>query len=279
MKNYAYVSLIATNNYIGAAITMMEAWKQTKPAYPFYLMVTENITAENRTILEVLGYKLLDINEWRPPVYDAQKANITDEGVLLWHGKDRETRGWQHVFSKLLCWSLIQFDRVCYLDIDILLFKNIDDVFDLIPPAWLGPDVNGFSASQIFMIEPNITVFNKLIEFATNFEGNKDILFTDEGILHKFFKEDVEFNKTIPLTYIYNWDRCCTDYTFVEDSFKIRGIHMTGTDKPWLHNREYVANFGVEWYPAAFIWNYYISIYNRGVLKLNQKGFDLPYIK
>jgi len=278
MKNYAYISLIATNNYIGAAITMMEAWKQTKSEYPFYLMVTENITSENRNILEVLGYKLINIEEWRPTIYDKQKSSITNNDVLLWHGTDKESRGWQHVFSKLLCWNLTQFDRVCFIDIDVLLFKNIDDVFDLVTPAWLGPDVNGFSASQIFVIEPNKTVFNKLIEFAENMKGNDQILFTDEEILHNFFKTEVEFNKTIPLTYIYNWDRCSTDFTFIEDSFNIRGIHMTGTDKPWLHNRDYVKNFTIEWYPAAFIWNYYISIYNLGVTKLNQKGFNLPLI-
>lgn len=279
MKNYAYISLIATNNYIGAAVTMMEAWRRTKSQYPFYLMVTENISKENREILEVLGYKLIDIQEWRPQVYDEQRVNFTNDEFLVWHGTGGEDKGWSHVFSKILCWNLTQFDKVCFLDIDILLFHNIDDVFELMTPAWLGPDVNGFSASQIFVLEPNKTMYQKILQFAANYPGKADTLFTDEDLLHDFFKEEVEFNKSIPLTYIYNWDRCCTDYTFIEDSFNIRGIHMTGTFKPWLNDTNYVENFTQSWYPARFIWYYYISIYNLGITRLNQKGYHLPYIE
>lgn len=280
MDNYAYVSLIATNNYIGAAITMMEAWKPLKSKYPFYLMVTDNITKENRTILEILGYKLLNIKEWRPQPYDFQKSQMTGEDISLWHGTDNvETRGWRHTFSKLLVWNLTQFEKVCWLDLDILFFRNIDDVFEFKTPAWLGPDINGHSASQIFVIEPNSVVFQKLIDFAEHFPINQQKLFTDEEVLHTFFKEEVNNNKTIPLAYVYNWNRCGDDCGFIQYSFDIRGVHMTGTEKPWLSSRKFVATYSTNWYAATFIWNYYISLYNLGVTKLKQKGFDLPLVK
>lgn len=279
MNNYAYVSLIATNNYIGAAVTMMESWRQLNSKYPFYLMVTDNITDENRTILQLLGFKLIDIKEWRPESYDAQRSTITDERVLIWHGtNDVETRGWRHTFSKLLVWNLTQFDKVCWLDLDIIFFRNIDDVFNFPTPAWLGPDINGHSASQIFVIEPNSVVFNKLIEFAEHFPNDENKLYTDEEVLHSFFRQEVEYNKIIPLYFVYNWNRCGIACEFIENSLKIRGIHMTGTEKPWLRSRSFVSHYNVGWYPAYFIWNYYISLYNAGASKLNQKGFNLPII-
>jgi len=47
-------------------------------------------------------------------------------------------------------------------------------------------------------------VFNKLIKFAEHFPNDEKKLYTDEEVLHSFFQQEVEYNKIIPLYFVYN---------------------------------------------------------------------------
>ena len=103
MNNYAYVSLIGTNNYIYPAICLMTSWKRTNPKYPFYIMVTKDITQDNRDILCALGYKIIDIDEYVPTNYQETLANSeVDEKEGSLHGRTAQDNGWRHAYSKLI---------------------------------------------------------------------------------------------------------------------------------------------------------------------------------
>ena len=47
MNNNAYITLLSTNNYLYGCIGLMYSWKATNSKYPFYCVVTEDITKEN----------------------------------------------------------------------------------------------------------------------------------------------------------------------------------------------------------------------------------------
>lgn len=278
MKNYAYVSLLATDNYIGAAITLMECWKDLNSPYPFYMMVTENISSEKIEMLKVLGFHVIHIHEWQPKEYVRLKEEAkNDKETVSWHGTDVFSNGWQHIFSKLLIWNLTQFDKVCWVDLDILFFRNIDDVFDLPSPTFLEPDANDYVASQLIVVEPNTILFNKLKEYGDKFiptEATGHTIFTDEDIIHSFFKTEIEnCQHFIPLSYSYAWNRCSVALEFMQYAHKLHGVHITGPAKPWLLGNAYIQNFSGQWYPAKAIWSYYVSCYNIGAKKLIAKGF------
>lgn len=57
-------------------------------------MITPNISQENRLILEVLGYKLIDIEEYLPTNYNRilNNVNLSDKDYLM-HGKDAKDNG------------------------------------------------------------------------------------------------------------------------------------------------------------------------------------------
>lgn len=278
MKNYAYVSLLATDNYIGAAIVLMECWRELKSPYPFYMMVTENISQEKIEILEVLGFKIIHIDEWQPTEYVNMKESLKDDKEAMhWHGTNPLSNGWQHIFSKLLIWNLTQFDKVCWVDLDIIFFRNIDDVFDLPGSTFLEPDANDYVSSQLIVAEPNEHLFKALKEYGDKFiptEETHHSIFTDEDIIHSFFHDEIaNCKKFIPITYSYAWNRCSIALEFMQLSHQLHGVHITGPAKPWLLGNDYIRNFSSQWYPAKAIWNYYVSCYNVGVKKLMAKGF------
>jgi len=67
------------------------------------MMVTENISQEKIEILEVLGFKIIHINEWQPTEYVNMKESLKDDKEAIhWHGTNPLSNGWQHIFSKLL---------------------------------------------------------------------------------------------------------------------------------------------------------------------------------
>jgi len=76
---------------------------------------------------DVIGLDLLRKVGWKTVLID--EVESTD---ALFGG----TRGrFSRVFNKLHLFGLTQYDKVCMLDIDMLVTKNIDDVFDVSAPA------------------------------------------------------------------------------------------------------------------------------------------------
>ena len=69
MSNNAYITLMSTNNYIYGCIGLMYSWKNTNPKYPFYCVVTKDITKENIKILEAIGYKVIIDDLYIPKSY------------------------------------------------------------------------------------------------------------------------------------------------------------------------------------------------------------------
>ena len=70
-------------------------------------------------------------------------------------------------FSKLNIWTLTSYSKIVYLDSDILVLKNIDDLFEREELSAgsedLWPDVFN---SGVLVIEPSQTTFERLIERA-----------------------------------------------------------------------------------------------------------------
>lgn len=283
MGNYAYVSLIGTNNYIYPAICLMTSWKRTDPKYPFYIMVTKDITAENRKILSTLGYRLIDIDEYVPTNYQNTLNNspINDKELSL-HGGAHQDNGWRHAYSKLMIWNLTQFDKLCWLDLDIMVWHNIDDVFDYPATCWLEGDRNKYIYSQLMLVEPNKEIFNLLIDYCNNYTRTDEgyTLYTDEMVLASFFEHSRKNAvKTIPLTYCYQLNQTDTVVSpIIRDFPHIRAVHLSVQQKPWIYGKKWVENFNIEWYISRFMWIYYIDILNEGIEELNEKGFNIQKV-
>ena len=70
-------------------------------------------------------------------------------------------------FTKLNIWTLTSYTKIVYLDTDVLVLKNIDDLFQRdelsAGPEDLWPDVFN---SGVLVIEPSMSTFTRLIKEA-----------------------------------------------------------------------------------------------------------------
>lgn len=137
-------------------------------------------------------------------------------------------------FTKLHLWKLTQYAKVVFLDADVLVLQNIDDLVDK-PELSAAPDVGWPDCfnSGVFVAQPSMQTFEALEAKATSahhgsFDGG------DQGILNDFFP---------------NWNRISFLYNVTPSAFysyapafkrfnkEIKALHFIGARKPW-HSRQ-----------------------------------------
>jgi glycogenin glucosyltransferase len=136
-------------------------------------------------------------------------------------------------FTKLSCWKLTQFDKCVFLDADVLVVQNCDDLFDW-DELSAAPDVGWPDCfnSGVFVFKPNLQTYSNLLKFASergSFDGG------DQGLLNLYFA-DWRTNAARRLPFIYNTS-ISTVYSYLP-AFKqfqkeIKIIHFLGPFKPW----------------------------------------------
>ena len=298
MNNYAYITMMTTNNYLYGCIGLMYSWKATNPKYPFYCVVTENITEENIRILQEIGYNII-----REKLYIPQSYWLTlqaaESGVInLPHGEshaDLSKNGWQYGWTKLKIFNYIQFDKLLYIDADSYIVRNIDDTFDR--PAWSSiPEydahITGLHrlSSAFLVIEPNVETYSEVIQVA---EDNPIIvhpasgleqLSADYDILNMYRSDWYEHSELwiADYSYIDSLTLRSNDFLFplmINSLSKARAIHLTGS-KPWISGTSYVQNFCGEWGLWKELYLIYIQFVNKALEDIHYRGIALlPLIK
>ena len=168
-------------------------------------------------------------------------------------------------FTKINLWRLVQFDRLVYLDADVVALRAPDELFESDSRLAAVPDVGWPDCfnSGVLALTPNMGDYYALSALARNgvsFDG------ADQGLLNTHFP----LNNWERLSFRYN----CTpsgnyQYTPAYRHFgsTIHMIHFIGRDKPWLAGRDGVGAGGVYQELSARWWAVYDSHFQVG----NQK--------
>ena len=88
--------------------------------------------------------------------------------------------------SKFYVYSLEEFDKVCFLDADMIMQKNIDFIFKM-PYDFIGTICgSGMLSGDIWMVKTDKENFNKIKEKYAEFDN-------DEQVLNTLFLEEALF--------------------------------------------------------------------------------------
>lgn len=136
-RNFAYVTLLSSEDYIDAVLVLNESLKMVNAQYPLVCAVTNNLNkTELITRLIAAGIRI----EWIEPLeYSVHvRENNVGHAVL-------------NTASKINLFNLKNYDKLCYIDADVIVMKNIDDVFDYLDGAMIHtPDDYGFTGLFVF---------------------------------------------------------------------------------------------------------------------------------
>ncbi|KAJ3506683.1 hypothetical protein NMY22_g17169 [Coprinellus aureogranulatus] len=113
---FAYVTLLTCNSYLPGVLVLWFSLQEVESKYPLIVMTTRSLPNESRGILRKAGIALRTVEE----------LNHTFENQLD-ASDSRLTDAW----TKLRGFELVEFNRIVLLDCDMIVRRNMDELFTL----------------------------------------------------------------------------------------------------------------------------------------------------
>ena len=110
----AYITLLSTENYLPGVFALHESLKRSGTPHPFVVAVADQISPEIDAIIERTGIIVRRI----PPTTAIPKDMIEGNGH------------WGHTFDKVHLFGMHEFEKLVYVDSDMLVLANMDELFD-----------------------------------------------------------------------------------------------------------------------------------------------------
>ncbi len=286
-KKYAYTTVLSSNDYINGIIVLDKSLKMVESSYILYCIITPDISKENRTVLDKLGIPVIEKDQISPPGADEdhslkfiESLDGPQDGGLWWH----------RAMVKLSIFDLTQFNKVVYLDADMIVKQNIDELFDrphmsavqdctTLDGTAFEDSTNSFN-SGLLVIEPNHQEFENIINLLNNFDSHGKLIH-DQWILQEYFKDW----KSKPELHLSQWYAPWTTNFNVENAdyyyylkSKIKVLHIIDK-KPWNLSIKYFTEY-LNNYPYYARLNLdYIDTLNHTIKELNEKGITSSDLK
>ncbi|XP_007030850.2 PREDICTED: putative UDP-glucuronate:xylan alpha-glucuronosyltransferase 4 [Theobroma cacao] len=182
------------------------------------LLHDENISPKSLTGLRAAGWKTRQIERIRSPF--AKKGSYNE-----WN------------YSKLRIWLLTWYDKVIFIDADILVLKNMDGLFVYPPLSAAGNYDKTLFNSGIMVVEPSLCMFEDLMMKSFEVGSHNG---GDQGFLNEVFTWWHRLPSKVNFLKIFQ--RNGSRQNIPDD---LSAIHYLGL-KPWMCYRDYDCNWDVK---------------------------------
>ena len=221
--NRTYVSILSTDTYLPGVLVLHNSLSRTAPRYPFLLLITPNVSDRVRRVLTRHG---INYNVLEQPI-----ANPT--GV-------EETHRWHYNYSKIHIFNQVQFDKIVFLDADMLISANLDELLEkphmsAVNSGGLLPELSSWKQlnSGLLVIEPSTDLFTDMIGRIGAMDPRQPA--GDQAFLHTYYS-DWPSRKELHLDHRYNMfakhlDRYYELFGYTLADVKV--LHFVGETKPW----------------------------------------------
>ncbi|KAI3460236.1 hypothetical protein Pfo_016899 [Paulownia fortunei] len=212
-KLEAYATVLHSSEaYVCGAITLAQSLLQTRTRRDLILLLDTSISQPTREALSRAGWKLRFIKRIRNPRAEKNSYN-------------------EYNYSKFRLWQLTDYEKVIFIDSDIVVLRNLDILFHFPQMSATGNDGSIFN-SGIMVIEPSNCTFRMLMH------RRKQIVFVWWHRLPRRvnFLKNFWSNSSIEAT--------VKNQLFGSDPPKLYSIHYLGL-KPWLCYRDYDCNWDI----------------------------------
>ncbi|GKV01458.1 hypothetical protein SLEP1_g14008 [Rubroshorea leprosula] len=163
----AYVTFLAGNGDDVKGVTgLAKGLRKVKSKYPLVVAVLPDVPEEHRKLLHDSECKVKEIE----PVYPLKNQTPS---VMASH---------DHIkYSKLRIWQFVEYSKMIYLEGDVQVYSNIDDLFDLNdgyiyaprfpwpeflkwPTEFGTPRPCCYFNASMFVFEPGASIFDDLLK-------------------------------------------------------------------------------------------------------------------
>lgn len=235
-ENYAFVSIITSDDYLPGLLVLHKSLVEANAQYPFLVLITEDISVNTISTLDKSCIPCKTV-----------KTKINNPTNV-----DQSHR-WFPTYSKLNVFDQTQYDKIVYLDADMLILRNIDELFKYphMSAVIAGGMLPGKSArrhlnSGIFVFEPSHELFEDMVGKIGKIEKlepggsiNKPRHGSDQDFLNAYYP-DWPNQKERQLDHKYNIIHYLLDeynksfgYSIENGPRPISIIHYASYLKPW----------------------------------------------
>lgn len=111
-NNKVFMSILTTDDYLPGLLVLNHSLKLVKSEYPLHVLLTPNISKKTISILSknLISYSVII------------KEIINPTNIYKNHR-------WYSTYSKLAIFGQEQYKKIVYLDADMLILRNIDELF------------------------------------------------------------------------------------------------------------------------------------------------------
>lgn len=236
-----YVCYMANDRDLKGVLVNNYQLKELDNKYNLVCLVTKLVSVETRAILKRFNIFSIDINFHQ----NLKMFKIDEQKIDYLYD--------QFYFGKLFIFLMTQFEKLVYLDTDLLILKNIDHLFEkevnnntiimTYDTLMTKNNDNHFDilkttdkfSSGVMVLKPNHSFFQKICALINNTEL-KEIKkwYGDQGIFNELYNQN-KININI-MEYKYNAVSGVLDFylnkkLLIEDELSI--IHFGLNPKPW----------------------------------------------
>ncbi|AES59449.1 UDP-glucuronate:xylan alpha-glucuronosyltransferase 2 isoform X2 [Medicago truncatula] len=225
-KHEAYATVLhSSESYVCGAITLAQSLLKTGTNRDLILLIDSSISVRKRRALAGAGWKIRTITRIRNPRAENGTYN-------------------EYNYSKFRLWQLTDYEKIIFIDSDILVLRNLDILFNFPQMSATGNDQSIFN-SGIMVIEPSNCTFSVLMSRRhdiVSYNGG------DQGFLNEIFVWWHRLPRRV--NYLKNfWANTTVEASvknglFAADPPKLYAIHYLGL-KPWHCYRDYDCNWDV----------------------------------
>ncbi|KAA8531049.1 hypothetical protein F0562_005758 [Nyssa sinensis] len=224
----AYATILhSAHVYVCGAIAAAQSIRMAGSTRDLVILVDKTISEYHRSGLESAGWKIRTIERIRNPKAEKDAYNE-------WN------------YSKFRLWQLTDYDKIIFIDADLLILRNIDFLFGMPEISATGNNATLFN-SGVMVIEPSNCTFQLLMDHINEIESYNG---GDQGYLNEIFTWWHRIPKHI--NFLKNfW--VGDDEEIKQKKTRLFGaeppilyvLHYLGI-KPWLCFRDYDCNWNVD---------------------------------
>lgn len=244
-NNFVYMTVLSTDSYLPGVIKLYKSLMTTKPRYSFVCACSCNISDLSIMTLNKKGVRCIKFERCAVDNIAYMENNL-------------HFSYWKYTYDKLLLFGLIQFQKIIYLDSDMLILENIDELFDrkpfsAVPAGHLIHKEWTRLNSGLMIIEANISTMEIMLNLILPvYKKRKEqgLATGDQDIINEYIEDWYINNKELVLPESYNLFFNYIDIYSKKYNFKynnpvksqtIKVVHFIGKDKPW--NESFIKKF------------------------------------
>lgn len=172
-NNCVYTTLLGSDDYLIPILGLYHSWELSKSKYKMIIMVMDTVSPST---IEILHKNQIPFKVF---------PNLQSSANLILEQHGRETISQNDLFqimmmNKFYMFDFKEYDKVCYLDGDMIIIKNIDFVFNYRTPAGkiLQYKAPAMVAGEVILIDPKSSDMDTILDQITVFGFDEAVLRT-----------------------------------------------------------------------------------------------------